>query len=89
MNENTCPCGSNCQTIVAKFNRPDGKAGVRGRWKHRGGCLYLGEVTVLIAGRQMSFSSTTPQTDETLAGYATDEYLARHADRFRDNVRYA
>jgi hypothetical protein len=66
----------------ATYRREDGKAGVSGLWHHRGGCLWLGEVTVSTATSIMRFSSTTPMSGASLAGYATDEYLARHASKF-------
>jgi hypothetical protein len=68
----------------AGYVRPDRKVAVRGHWVHRGGCLWLGEITVLTADKVMHFSSTTPMTTEGLAGYATDEYMRTRAARFHD-----
>lgn len=70
-------------TERAKYIRPDRKVAVHGWWVHRGGCLWLGEITVMIAGKVMRFSSTTVMSPDGLAGYATDDYLARFASQFR------
>jgi hypothetical protein len=76
--------------ITARYVSDDRKVCVMGRWHRRGGCLYLGEIAVLTATASMRFSSTTPTDAAGLAGYATPEYLARHADRFVPRVeRYA
>jgi hypothetical protein len=70
----------------AGYVRPDRKVAVRGHWVHRGGCLWLGEITVLTADSVLRFSSTTPMTTEGLAGYATDDYMRRHAAKFQARV---
>lgn len=72
----------NDTTTTTRYTRSDGKVSVLGRWAHRGGCLYLGEVQVFTATGTMRFSSTTPMSRDGLAGYASDEYLARHASKF-------
>lgn len=70
------------ETTTTRYTRSDGQVSVLGRWAHRGGCLYLGEVAVFTATGVLRFSSTTPMSAEGLSGYAKDEYLARHASKF-------
>lgn len=70
------------ESTFSQYSSTDGKVGVIGHWIHRGGSLYIGEVTVFAANKVMRFSSTTPLTSEGLSGYATPEYLARHASKF-------
>lgn len=72
----------NDTTTTTRYTRSDGKVCVLGRWAHRGGCLYLGEVRIATATGVMRFSSTTPMSAEGLSGYAQDEYLTRHASKF-------
>lgn len=67
---------------VARYTRPDGRVHVAGRWWHRDGCLWLGEIHVTTATHRLRFSSVTPMSTDALAGYATDQYIRQHAARF-------
>lgn len=69
-------------TKRARYTREDGKVSVVGRWHHRGGCLWLGEVTIMTATGIMRFSSVSPMSEYGLSGYASDEYLVRHSAKF-------
>lgn len=73
------------ERISSHYNRPDGRAAVRGWWV-KTPSWYLGEVTVLTPGRVLRFSTSTPMAADGLAGYATDDYLARHAAKFQPRV---
>ncbi len=54
----------------AKYISPDNQTMVRGWWVYRGGCLWLGEITVATAASIRHFSSTTPMSAASLAMYA-------------------
>jgi hypothetical protein len=70
-------------TPFTRYTRLGRKVSVRGFWAHRGGCLWLGEVSVMTAKGIMRFSSTTQMAPDSLAMYASGNYLARFADRFK------
>lgn len=57
--------------ITARFISQDRKVAVMGRWHHRGGCLYIGQITVIKSGEVVKrISSTMPRSIEGLADFA-------------------
>jgi hypothetical protein len=65
----------------ARYISQDNKVCVLGHWVTEDG-QTLGEVAIITATKEMRFSSSTAMSAEGLSGYATPEYLARHAHKF-------